>query len=111
MHQNIARPAVLRSLLCVPDMHCWLFCFVHQRDVMIPCDLCKRRLHNFIGRKTRRKLRHIFEIPNGIALHLGEGQLDICGEVFNKFAAPDLVRVDDRADGIIQTAESSSQFT
>lgn len=69
---------------------------------MIPCDLCKRRLHNFIGGKSRRKLCHIFEIPDGISLHLRKGQLDVCGKVFDEPAAPDLVCIDDRTDGVVQ---------
>ena len=102
MNENVARPAVPCSLLRVPDMRRWLFDLVHQCDVMIPSDLCKRCLHNFISRKTRCKLRHVFEIPDGISFHLREGQLDVCGKVFDKLAAPDLVRVDDRADGVVQ---------
>ena len=102
MDKDIARPAVLCSLFRVPDMRCRFFYLVHQCDVMVPSDLCKRRLHNFISWKTRRELRHIFEIPDGISLHLWKGQLDIRGKVFNKPAAPNLMRVDDRTDGVIQ---------
>ena len=69
---------------------------------MIPCDLCKRRLHNFIGGKTRRKRRHILEISDRISFHRWERQLDIRGKVFDESAAPDLMRVDDCADGVIQ---------
>ena len=69
---------------------------------MIPCDLCKRRLHNFIGGKSRRKRRHILEISDRISFHRWERQLDIRGKVFDESAAPDRMRVDDCADGVIQ---------
>ena len=102
MNEDIARPAVFCGLFRIPDMCRRLFDLVHQCNVMIPGDLCKRRLHNFISGETRCELCHIFEIPDGIPLHLREGELDICGEVFNKLAAPDLVRIDNAPDGVIQ---------
>ena len=102
MDKDIARPAVLCSLFRVPDMRCRFFYLVHQCDVMVPSDLCKRCLHNFISWKTHRELCHILEISGRIPLHLREGQLDICGKVFDKLTAPDLMRVDDRSNRVVQ---------
>ena len=41
MDHHIARPAVPRRLLSVPEVHIHILYFVHQGNVVIPGDLCK----------------------------------------------------------------------
>jgi len=52
MDKNISRPAVLYGCIRIPDMLFRSFNLIHQRNIMIPCNLCKHLLHNFSVRKT-----------------------------------------------------------
>ena len=72
-------------------------------NMMIPCNLCKCRLHNFKVWKTQGKLRHVFQISHRISLGIREGQLHIGGKIFDKLAAPSLMLVDTLTDVVVQS--------
>ena len=52
MDKNISRPAILYGCIRIPDMLFRSFNLIHQRNIMIPRNLCKHLLHNFSVRKT-----------------------------------------------------------
>ena len=81
------------------------FYLVHQGNVVIPCNLCKRRLHNLLVRKTQSTLRHIFQVSHGVAGGVWKRNFDVGGKVFYKLAAPCLVLIDDLADGVIENQQ------
>ena len=73
--------------------------------MVIPCNLCKRRLHNLLVRKTQSKLRHIFQVSHGVAGGVWKRNFDVGGKVFDKLAAPYLVLIDDLADGVVENQQ------
>ena len=83
------------------------FDLIHQSNIMIPSNLCKCRLHNFLVRKTQSKLRHIFQISHRVAGGVRKRNFNVGGKIFNKFVAPCLVLVDDLADGVVENQQLS----
>ena len=75
--------------------------------MVIPSNLCKCRLHNFLVRKTQSKLRHIFQISHRVAGGVRKRSFNVGGKIFNKFVAPCLVLVDDLADGVVENQQLS----
>ena len=69
--------------------------------MVIPSNLCKRRLHNFLFGKTQCELRHVFQVSHRVAGGVWKRHFNVCGKIFNKFVAPCLVLVDDLADGVV----------
>ena len=102
MNQHVARPPVLCGLLGVPDVLVRIFHLVHQGNVMIPGNLCKCRLHNFLIRKTQCKFCHILQISHRVSGGVRKGKLDIGGKILHELAAPCLVGIDDLTDGVIK---------
>ena len=43
-------------------------------------------------------MRHIFQVSGGKSRDIREFELDVPGEIFNEFATPNALFVDDRAD-------------
>ena len=80
----------------------WALHLIHQGNVMIPCNLCKCRLHNFLIWKTQREFRHILQISLRVASGIREGKFDVGGKILHELAAPRLMGVDDLTDGVIK---------
>ena len=78
---------------------------VHQGNMVIPSNLCKRRLHNFLFWKTQCELRHIFQVSHRVAGGVRKRHFNVGGKIFNKFVAPCLVLVDDLADGVVENQQ------
>ena len=75
--------------------------------MVIPSNLCKRRLHNFLIGKTQCELRHVFQVSHRVAGGVRKRNFNVGGKIFNKFVAPCLVLVDDLADGVVENQQLS----
>ena len=64
--------------------------FIHQRDVVIPSDLCKRHLHNFLIWKAQSEFGHIFKVPSEVVSHIWKRNLYIRDQIFNEPIPPRL---------------------
>ena len=75
VNQDIAAPAMLNRCLRVPEAflgRCQLF---ENRDVVIPGDLCKHRLHNWLVPPGFRERTHVLQVARREAFHLGKRSL------------------------------------
>lgn len=72
---------------------------------MVPSNLCKRHLHKFGVRKELGKLRHVFQVADGVAGSLGKVQFDVLGQILNELVAPGFVGVNDLTNAVIEQKE------
>ena len=103
--QHIAGPAVLSNLFGIPNVLVCTLYLIHQGDMVIPSNLCKRRLHNFLIGETQCEFRHIFQVSHGVAGGVRKRNFNVGGKIFNKFVSPCLVLVDDLADGVVENQQ------
>src|SRR5271165_5857170 len=65
--------------------------FLQQGEVMVPGDLCKRRLHNCLVGPGFGESPHVFEVTWRKAGHVGEGAAEVGGEAVDHLGSPSLV--------------------
>jgi len=88
MNPDVAAPAMLNGGLGVPDAILARGKFFQDREIVIPGDLRKHRLHNcFIGPGFRERT-HLFQISRGESFHVGEGSLEVRRQTVDHFRTP-----------------------
>ena len=51
--------------------------FSENREVVVPSDLCKHRLHKYLVRLRLGERPHVFQVAGRESLHIGEGSLEV----------------------------------
>ena len=92
-HQNVAGPAVLNRLCGIPAAGLGAGQLVQQRQLVIPRQLCKHRLHKFPLRPRLGKSPHVFEVARRKPLHLWEGGAQVVRQPLDDPGAPALRRL------------------
>ena len=62
--------------------------FFQDREIVIPGDLCKHRLHNCIVRPSLGERAHVFQVARGESFHFGERSLEVCRQTVDHLRAP-----------------------
>ena len=88
MNQDVTAPAVLNGRFGVPDAVLGPGEFFEDREIVIPGELCKHRLHNcFIGPGLRER-PHVLQISRGESFHVRERSLEVRRQAVDHFRAP-----------------------
>ena len=89
-HQHIARPVVLNGLGRIPAAGIGVGQLVQQRQLVIPGQLCKHRLHKLRIRPCLGKSAHVLQIAGRKPLHVGKGGAQILRQPLDHLGAPPL---------------------
>ena len=88
MDEHVAAPAVLNGGPRVPDAVLESGEFFRDREIVIPGDLCKHRLHNCFIRPGFAERPHVFQVTRGESFHVRERSLEVCRQTVDHFRAP-----------------------